>query len=236
MMVSLNSIFDDLVSLFYPRLCKACGFSLFLNEEVLCTRCNHSLPLTNFHRYEETAADRVFYGRIKIHAAAARYYFRRGSKIQQLMHLLKYKGNKEIGIYIGRQYAYDLKLSARFSDVDLIVPVPLHPARLKKRGYNQAAVFAYGLAEGMKIPVVEHVLVRELASETQTRKSRLNRWENVKSIFAVYHTHTLENKHVLLVDDVITTGATLEACAQMLSDIPGIRISIAAIAIAGKEI
>ena len=236
MKVNLLSLFDDLVSLIYPRLCKACGLSLYLNEEMICTRCKKNLPLTNFHLYEDTPADRVFYGRIKIQAAAARFFFRRGSRVQHLMHLLKYKGNKDIGIYMGKIYGQELIKSHRFSDLDVIIPVPLHPARLKKRGYNQAAVFAYGLAEGMKIPVVEHVLVRELASETQTRKSRLSRWENVKSIFAVYHTHTLENKHILLVDDVITTGATLEACAQMLSEIPGIRISIAALAIAGKEI
>jgi len=148
------------------------------------------------------------------------------------MHQLKYKGKKEIGIYTGKLLGDHLKKSVFYSDIDVIIPVPLHPKRMRKRGYNQSEMFARGLAEAFAKPYDIHTLVRTYASETQTKKSRFRRWENVKEIFALKDHQHMINKHILLVDDVVTTGATLEACANMLLQIPGVRVSIATIACA----
>ena len=150
------------------------------------------------------------------------------------MHQLKYKGKKEIGVYIGKLYGEDLKKSPFYSNIDVIIPVPLHPKRKRRRGYNQSEMFARGLAEVFAKPYDIKTLVRTFASETQTKKSRFRRWENVKEIFALKNYQHLINKHILLVDDVVTTGATLEACAAMLLNIPGVKVSIATIACAIK--
>ncbi len=230
------SYLDDFLSLIYPRLCHACGNSLFMNEEVLCTQCLYHLPQTHSHTEKGNLVEKVFWGRFQVESAAARYYFRRGTKIQHLLHQFKYKNAPEIGIYLGRIYGSELVQSSLFSSVQVVIPVPLHHSKLIKRGYNQAAMFARGLGQGMKIPVDETSLYRTFASETQTRKTRLKRWENVKSIFAVNHPDKLKGMHILLVDDVVTTGATLEACAQKLLEIENVRISVAAIAVAGKSI
>ncbi len=160
------------------------------------------------------------------------YYFAKGGKVQHLLHQLKYKGIKEIGIYTGKLYGVTLKKSPFYTDVDVIIPVPLHPKKQRKRGYNQSEMFACGLAEAFSKPYDIKTLVRTYASETQTKKSRFRRWENVKEIFALKDHQHMINKHILLVDDVVTTGATLEACANMLLQIPGVKVSIATIACA----
>jgi len=160
------------------------------------------------------------------------YFFAKGGKVQHLLHLLKYKGKKEIGEYIGKIYGEDLKKSLFYSDIDVIIPVPLHPRRKRKRGYNQSEIFAKGLSESLVKPYDTRTLIRTYASETQTKKSRFRRWENVKEIFDLKDHQHLINKHILLVDDVVTTGATLEACASMLLKIPGVKVSIATIACA----
>jgi ComF family protein len=224
------SIFQDFISLIYPRICYACGKSLYKYEKCLCTYCNYHLPKTNFHLDQDNPVSKLFWGKVNIFSAAAFYYYNKGTKVQHLIHQLKYKGHKEIGVYIGTIYGKELKKSVLFETVDVVIPVPLHPKKKIKRGFNQSEVFAAGLAEGMNILMDVKTLQRTYASETQTRKSRFARWENVKEIFALKDPETLENKHILLVDDVITTGSTIEACAQMLSAIPGIKISIAAIA------
>jgi competence protein ComFC len=148
-----------------------------------------------------------------------------------LVHLLKYKGRKDIGIFIGEKQGHLLKYSPFFNTVDLILPVPLHKKKLMQRGYNQSEQFAIGLGKAMKVPVNPYILYRKRFTETQTRKSRFKRWQNVSEMFALKDPLILENKHILLVDDVITTGATLESCITVLATIPGIRISIAAIAV-----
>jgi ComF family protein len=224
------SIFQDFISLIYPRICYACGKSLYKYEKCLCTYCNYHLPKTNFHLDQDNSVSKLFWGKVNIFSAAAFYYYNKGTKVQHLIHQLKYKGHKEIGVYIGNIYGKELKKSVLFETVDVVIPVPLHPKKKMKRGFNQSEVFAAGLAEGMNILMDVKTLQRIYASETQTRKSRFARWENVKEIFSLKEPETLENKHILLVDDVITTGSTIEACAQILSAIPGIKISIAAIA------
>lgn len=228
---------DDFLSLIYPRLCMACGNSLFLNEDILCTRCLLQLPQTGFHRQaHDNQVVRSFWGRVPVEGGAARYFFRKSAPVQRLLHNLKYNHAPEIGILVGRIYGRELMESEIFRSVDVVVPIPLHPDKEKKRGYNQAAMFARGLAQGMGRPVDEKTLYRAVFTETQTRKSRLRRWENVRSVFALRDTTSLQGKHILLVDDVITTGATMEACILKLLEIPGTRVSVAAIATAGRVV
>jgi len=228
----VRSILDDFISLIYPRICMACGNDLFKHEHCICTFCSYHLPKTNFHLEEENPVSRLFWGKANIHSAASFYYFNKGGKVQQLMHQLKYKGKKEIGIYIGNIYGKELSKASLFNTAECVIPVPMHPHKQKKRGYNQSEMIAIGLSRSMKIPVDTKTLVKTTKTETQTRKSRFSRWENVKEVFELKEYSHLENKHVLLVDDVITTGSTLESCILNLSKVPGIKISVASMACA----
>jgi ComF family protein len=161
-------------------------------------------------------------------------FFHKGGNVQELLHQLKYQGKREVGHYLGRQYAFELGDSWKQGSVDIIVPVPLHPKKQRKRGYNQSQCFAEGLADEWKIPVEAACLFRKKHSSTQTRKSRYERWENVEDIFGVRNQDRIEGKHILLVDDVITTGATLEACATVLMKLKGVRVSAMSIAFAAE--
>lgn len=174
----------------------------------------------------------MFWGRVNIHSASAFYFFEKGGKVQNLMHQLKYRGKKEIGTLVGNWYGAELKNSELFNSVNLVVPVPLHPKKMKKRGYNQSESFAEGIAKAMEIQMDSTNFIRNIETETQTKKARYNRWQNVETVFEVKSPTIFENKHILLVDDVVTTGATLEACAQKLLSIGGTKISIATIAYA----
>lgn len=223
---------SDFISLLYPRICFACGNTLFRHENVLCTHCLFELPKTNFHRFPDSPLDKVFWGRVPLQRTAALYYFSKGGKVQHLIHQLKYKGQREVGIYMGKLLGRDLKAEPGFDSIQAILPVPLHPRKQRKRGYNQSEQFAFGLSESMGISLDVHSFIRTVATDTQTRKSRFARYENVKEIFRVTHPEKLENRHLLLVDDVITTGATLESCANILLQVPGVRLSVAAIAYA----
>jgi ComF family protein len=224
----------DFVALFFPRLCATCNNALLQHEEILCTLCLHQLPKTNFHTEENNAVSQIFWGRVPIEHTAAWCYFLKGGKMQHLIHLLKYNGRKEIGQCLGKIYGRDLMNTKFYQVVEVIVPVPLHPKRKRKRGYNQSEWIALGLSESMKIPVDTKTLIRATASESQTKKSRFSRWENVKEIFVVRDFKSLENKHILLVDDVLTTGATMESCATELLKIRGVKISVVALACSAK--
>ena len=225
-------LIDDFISLLFPRICAACGNSLWKQEETVCLSCEFHLPRTNFHLSLENLVSRLFWGRVNLESAAAYLYFNKGTKVQRLIHQLKYKGRRDIGIYFGRQYGQHLRYSPFFQTVQLIVPVPLHTKKLMQRGYNQSEQFAIGLGESMKVPVDPDAICRRKETETQTKKSRFRRWQNVADVFEVKDPGSLAMKHVLLVDDVITTGATLESCIRALSSIHGIRISVATIAVA----
>lgn len=229
-----KQVAGDIISLFYPRVCLACGNTLFRSEEILCFSCLYHLPKTNFHLEDDNPVARQFWGKINFASAASYYYFTKGSKVQHLIHQLKYKGYKEIGAHIGKLYGQELIKSPGFNSITSVIPVPLHPRKEAIRGYNQAEWFAKGLAASMKIELDKTTLIRATSSETQTRKSRFNRWENVKEIFKVEDIGRQAGKHVLLVDDVITTGSTLEAAGHSLLQIPGIKISVASIACAVK--
>src|SRR5512138_1681872 len=207
---------EDFVSLVFPRVCACCGNSLWKHEEVVCTACTYHLPRTGFHLVEENPVTMTFRGRARIESGGSFLWFSKGSKTQRLIHQLKYKGRKDVGTWLGEQYGRDLVRSPLFSSSEVIVPVPLHQKKYMKRGYNQSELFAQGLAKSMKIPVEAKVLARTKATQTQTRKSRFSRWENVSEIFDVSLPGKVEGAHILLVDDVITTGATLEACIAAL--------------------
>src|ERR1700744_856217 len=226
------SYLADFVSLLFPELCKACGESLVSGEDLLCIDCRYNLPFTNFHLKTDNIVAQQFWGKINLEAAYAMCYFTKGGKMQHLMHQFKYKGVQNIGNLLGNIAGEQLNKNPVFSNADLIIPVPLHKSRLRKRGYNQSANFANGLAEKMNIPVDENNLVRIKATETQTHRSRFSRYENMQQVFALTNPEALINKHVILVDDVITTGSTLEACGAELLKVDGLKLSIATIAYA----
>lgn len=222
----------DFISLIFPELCAACNGNLVQGEHILCTYCLHNLPYTNFHLQPDNVVAKQFWGKLNLQAAYALFYFTKGGKVQNMIHRFKYDGLQQIGVLSGDIAGGQLKKNKLFGDVDIIIPVPLHKSRLHKRGFNQSACFANGLAQKLNAAVEEHNLVRVIATGTQTKKSRFSRFENMQQVFAVKHPEKLEGRHVLLVDDIVTTGSTLEACGAELLKIPGLKLSIATIAYA----
>jgi ComF family protein len=202
------------------------------NEHLICTDCLYNLPFTNFHLQPDNIVARQFWGKIELEAAYSLYYFTKGGKIQNLMHQFKYKGIKQIGNVLGNLAGEQLSKNNIFKTIDFIIPVPLHKKRMQQRGYNQSTCFAEGLAQKLNAKVVDNNLIRAIATETQTHKSRFARFENMQEVFMVKNPEKLMNKHVLLVDDIITTGSTLEACGIQLLKIEGLKLSIATIAYA----
>ena len=223
---------DNLLGLFYPNLCLACGRNLPPRQEGICISCLFKLPRTNFHLEPENPFAGRFWGRVPLEAGAAFLYFAKGGKTQRLIHHLKYEGKQEVGVFLGKLYGLALREAPGFREAALILPVPLHPRKLHRRGYNQSALFAKGLSEAMKVPWLPNGLQRTEYTATQTRKSRLERFENVEEAFIVPNPGRVKGQHVLLVDDVITTGATLEACALKILEVEGVKVSMATIAIA----
>jgi len=223
---------SDFVALIFPHLCPACDDALQRSESVVCTSCRFKLPQTRFHEQADNPVARLFWGKAKVHAATAFYHFNKGDKIQRLMHQLKYKGQPDVGVELGRIMGATLAEAELFADVTATVPVPLHPRRQRKRGYNQAECIARGVAESMQNTLDINTLYRAVSNQTQTRKGKFERWKNVESIFALRESTHLEHGHLLLIDDVVTTGSTLEACVQQLLKIPGTRVSVATLALA----
>jgi ComF family protein len=222
----------DFISLLFPELCQSCGVSLITGEELICTDCLYHLPFTNFHLRPDNMVARQFWGKINLEAAYAMCYFTKGGKMQHLMHQFKYKGVQKIGNLLGNIAGGQLAASPAFSSAALIIPVPLHKSRLRKRGYNQSLCFAEGLSQKLNALVEDNNLVRIRATETQTHRSRFSRFENMQQVFALNNPGKLVNKHVILVDDVVTTGSTLEACGAELLKVEGLKLSIATIACA----
>jgi len=232
--MTLRDWFDSILNLFYPRVCAACGESLLKDEETVCLKCRYTLPRTGYERYPDNPLAQTFYGRVNIHAVTACYFFAKSGKVQHLIHQMKYKGNKEAGTFLGKQLGESLKDAPLFQGIDVIIPVPLHPRRERHRGYNQSLIIAQGISEVTGIPVGSQYLFRMKYNESQTHKTAEERYNNVKGIFELRRQEELKGKHVLLVDDVLTTGATLESCAHQLESVPGITISIATAACAGN--
>lgn len=226
---------NALIGLFYPSICAACGNTLFKWEHIVCTRCKAFLPKTGYELNEDNPLARMFYGKVQLKAVTACFFFSKEGKVQHLIHELKYKSNTDAGVFLGQELGKCIKKAPLFQGIDYLIPVPLHPKREKERGYNQSLMIARGISEVTGISIGEKYLVRSVNTATQTHKSKEERWKNVKDIFEVKHPEQLEGKYVLLIDDVLTTGATLEACGLKLSTIKGITISCATAACAGQN-
>lgn len=223
-------ILGDFVALFFPKYCRGCQEALVRGEDLICTKCLIELPRSYYHLEKENPFYNRLRGRIPVTCVMTLFKFVKESKVQHLLHALKYKNEPELGTALGRMYGHDL-LRADYKDqFDLIIPVPLHSSRKRKRGYNQSEKFGTGLGEVLGIPCSDSYMKRQVMTETQTRKSKLNRWENVNAVFKVTHLEAVQHKRILLVDDVVTTGATLEACGQALMDAGCSELSIACIA------
>jgi ComF family protein len=220
----------ELIHLFYPRLCIACNGNLLHNETFLCTGCLFHLPQTHFHTLPENPIAKTFWGRLPVQHAMAFLFFKKGNSVQHILHEIKYKNNTDLAQFIGRYYGSILKQNMLHWDA--VAAIPLHKSKLKKRGYNQSGLIAKGLAEALGVEDISNSLLRLKATETQTRKHRFERWENVEEVFMLDEPALFEGTHVLLVDDVITTGATLEACGKAILAAPGTTLSVACIAYA----
>ena len=221
----------NLINLFFPEVCLGCKAFLVANEMVICTNCRHEIPLTQHHLNPENDAVKLFYGRIPLEFASSMLGFHKKGMVQELIHNLKYYGHQNIGTVLGNWYAEDLKSVASVKNIDIIVPVPLHKKRLKERGFNQVTTFVKALSEHLKIELDEELLVRKVYSKTQSQKGFVERTNVNESIFDVNYNESHYNKHYLLVDDVLTTGATLENCGKAILKIPGSKLSIVTIAI-----
>lgn len=220
----------DFISIVFPEYCLMCEEGLMKEEKLICIHCRYLLPTTDSHHDKENYIARKFRGKIPLKYAWAYLKFTKKGKVQRVLHKLKYDGYAEVGELLGSWYGYELTKFNLNKEFDLIIPVPLHVSKLKKRGYNQSDTVAKGMSEAMLIEWDGNVLRKNIASETQTRKKRLERWENVEKVFEVTNKEKIENKRILLVDDVVTTGSTLEACAKLLIDEGCKEVSIAAIA------
>lgn len=221
---------DVLLHLFYPMLCPACDEEETDTSGMLCFGCQHSLPFTGFEDIRNNAVEKLFWGRVDICAAFATMFYHEKSSIQRIVHEIKYKNNPELAMHMGKLMGIRMDNVIKTYCIDVCIPMPLHPKKLKKRGYNQAALLCKGIETTGMIPMIEQVLVRRKHTATQTKKSRIERWDNVGDVFSVEQPESILGKHILLVDDVITTGASTEACAQTLFQAGAGMVSIAGLA------
>lgn len=220
----------DILYVFYPKTCVTCQKYLHTNEALICVHCRHTLPYSHYTNRKINPFESIFFGRTPIKQATSLFIFEKHGMVQTLIHNLKYKGNEDIGSFCGYLLADILIKSKKYEQLDYIVPVPLHVKKQKKRGYNQLTKFGKSLAESLDVPFRENLLIKTNSSATQTKKNRFDRWRNTKESFLLTDTNALKNKHVLLIDDVVTTGATIEACVNALLQTKNITIYVATIA------
>ncbi|MDX1760906.1 MAG: phosphoribosyltransferase family protein [Christiangramia sp.] len=224
-------MFHDFIDLLYPRLCHICEAEMLKNEQVICTSCLHDLPVTNYHLDNENPVKKVFFGRVKIEKATSLLHFRKKAGVQHLIHDLKYRGHREIGTYLGKWLGEELAAIPEYQDIDFVVPVPLHKSRLKERGYNQVEDFGKEISLKLNAKYTDDLLLKVSSTQTQSLKDRLSRWGKLEDTLVIQNIEKAKNKHILIVDDLVTTGSTLEACAHKLFEIPGIKLSVATMAI-----
>ena len=232
-MISIKEIKDSVLHLLFPHVCTGCGSDILSESSVLCMRCIDAMPETNFELHAGNPVEKLFWGRIQLNAGTAQFYFTKESLMQHLMHQFKYKGNKELGLQLGRLMGEQLLKSGNYN-VDALIPLPLFPAKEKRRGYNQASLLCKGMSEVMNIPVLDKLVTRPEHTETQTKKGRIERWKNVEGKFVVADANAIQDKRLLLVDDVVTTGATLEACGMTLLNAGNVKLSIAALCVSNR--
>lgn len=229
-MQQLKALAADLFQLLFPNLCNGCAQQLMKSERLLCLNCRFDLPYTDFHLFPDNPVAKQLWGRIPCAHATAMLHFRKGSRVQQILHNLKYKGKPELGVLLGELLAETILQSPSPWTTDMIIPVPLHKKRERSRGYNQSLCIAEGLATGLKLPIRKDVLIKGSSTSSQTKKGRFSRYENLKSAFQVKDAAKISGKNILLVDDVITTGATIEACFTALKMANIATFSVAAVA------
>ncbi|MDR2027206.1 MAG: ComF family protein [Prevotellaceae bacterium] len=230
----LAKIWDSLFSLVFPDLCEVCGTPLVRGERYICLSCLYKMPRTKFWEKEANTVEQLFWGRVNIEHACSLFYFRKGSDYRILIHKLKYKGKYNIGLRLGEELGACLGNSPLYKNVSMIVPVPLHPLKERQRGYNQSEYIASGISNIMNLPVEKKNLIRTKYTQTQTRKNVIERWENVQSIFDVRDKSGFDGEHILLVDDVLTTGSTIESCASAVLNSCTCKVSIATVGYASS--
>lgn len=225
-------MFKALVNIFFPKVCLTCQFQLIDNEKYLCTSCRHKLPLTNYHLNNDDFISKLFYGRAKIESGTALLRFEKKGITQQLIHQLKYREQQQVGTFLGLWLGTELSNCEAYSKVDIVIPVPLHKKKLRSRGFNQVTKFGQEIATALQANYVDDVLIKVTNTSSQVTKNRFSRWTGKNDTFALSNKQKIAGKHILLVDDIITTGATLEACMIELNKAENIKISIATMAIA----
>lgn len=233
MIRQLRFAINAFAALFFPHLCRICQHPLPDNGMFLCMPCQLSLPYTGFSHMADNPVEKNFIGRISIQAASSLLFYNNPSAVQQLVHQIKYHNQQQLALHMGAMLGQALAASQRFCNVELIVPLPLHRSREKQRGYNQAALLAEGVSRAMAIPCKPDALIRTRTSGTQTKRNRSERWDNVQGLFVANKTNHVNGRHVLLIDDVITTGASIEACGQAILD-AGATLSVASLAFTMK--
>ena len=222
----------NLLNLFFPKVCYACNNLLLDNEKQICTICRHDLPVTNYHFDDDETIKKVLYGRVNLELATALLKFEKKGIVQQLIHNLKYRGHENIGKVLGEWLGNELKSLEVYNSIEMVVPVPLHKRKLRKRGYNQVETFGRELAKALEVEYIDNVLIKTSRTKTQVFKKRMARWNDTNEVFSIHNESLIKGKHILLVDDIITTGATIEACSNILKKVINVKISLATMAIA----
>jgi ComF family protein len=222
----------NLLNLFFPKVCYACNNLLGDNEKHICITCRHNLPVTNYHFENNKAIKKVLYGRAKLELGTSLLKFEKKGIVQHLLHNLKYKGYETIGEVLGKWLGNELRTIEAYNTIDVIIPVPLHKRKLRKRGYNQVEKFGVEIAKALDVEYINTVLLKTTTTKTQVFKKRIARWDNSNEVFTMQNESLIEGKHILLVDDIITTGATIESCTNILLKAKNIKISVVTMAIA----
>lgn len=229
-MTLIKNYIDDFLHLFFPHVCIGCDSDVLNDKDILCAECLNNLPETGFLSTPQNPVEKIFYGRLPVVHAGSAFYFNKDSVIQNAIIQLKYKSNQQAGNFLGKLLGYQLSNSKRFDDIDAIIPLPLNDKKFFKRGYNQSLAIVNGITSIWNKPVITNAVERILFTETQTHKDRIARWQTMEGVFTVTQPALIENKHILLVDDIITTGATLEACGTAIMQTPGVKLSMATVA------
>ena len=234
-MTSIKDIFNSFIDTLFPRICPVCNNVLLSHEKHICTKCRIDIPITRYHMQEFNAMEQLFAGKTPIEKAVGYFFYEKGNPYSNILHNIKYRNNPQLGQYVAKLFAQELLSRDIFRDIDCIIPVPLHHRKKIQRGYNQSEYIAKGFSEVFDIPVHNNIIIAHKSHESQTNKGIYERWLNTQIIFSAQNTHVLENKHVLIVDDVVTTGATLLSAALTIASVPNIKISLATLGVARLE-
>ena len=234
-MTSIKDIFNSFIDTLFPRICPVCNNVLLSHEKHICTKCRIDIPITRYHMQEFNAMEQLFAGKTPIEKAVGYFFYEKGNPYSNILHNIKYRNNPQLGQYVAKLFAQELLSRDIFRDIDCIIPVPLHHRKKIQRGYNQSEYIAKGFSEVFNIPVHNNIIIAHKSHESQTNKGIYERWLNTQNIFSAQDTQVLENKHILIVDDVVTTGATLLSAALTIASVPNIKISLATLGVAKLE-